>query len=439
MPLVIVILGITLLIILITVLKLDTFISFVLVAIAVGLTEGMKADELIGSLEAGLGSTLGSLVMILGFGAMLGKLVAESGAAQRISSKLIGVFGIKHIQWAMVLTGFIVGTSMFYSVGFVILIPLIFTVAASTGLPLLYVGIPLIASLSVTHGFLPPHPSPTAIAVMFKADMGKTLIYGLIIAIPAIVVAGPFFARTLKKVPAAPLKEFVNPRVLGEEEMPGMMVSVFTALLPVILIIIATLVDLFPLKDTLAGRIVIFIGKPAVALLISVLTALYTLGLSRGKKMKELSEMVSRSVVGITTVLLIIAGAGMLKQVLTDSGVSDYIAGLLSKSSMSPLFLGWLIAAVLRICVGSATVSALTAAGIILPVVTAGSVNPELMVISIGAGSLVLSQVNDVGFWLYKEYFTLSVKDTLRSWTVMETIVGVSGLIGVLVLNSIIQ
>jgi len=439
MPLVIVILGITLLIILITVLKLDTFLSFVLVAIAVGLTEGMKADELIGSLEAGLGSTLGSLVMILGFGAMLGKVVAESGAAQRISSKLISLFGIKHIQWAMVLTGFIVGVSMFYSVGFVILIPLIFTVAASTGLPLLYVGIPLIASLSVTHGFLPPHPSPTAIAIMFKADMGKTLIYGLIIAIPVIVVAGPFFARTLKKVPAAPLKEFVNPRVLSEKEMPGMAVSVVTALLPVILIIISTLVDLFPMKDTLAGKIIIFIGKPSVALLISVLVALYTLGLSRGKKMKELSEMVSRSVVGITTVLLIIAGAGMLKQVLTDSGVSDYIAGLLSKSSLSPLFLGWVIAAVLRICVGSATVSALTAAGIILPLVTAGSVNPELMVISIGAGSLVLSQVNDVGFWLYKEYFTLSVKDTLRSWTVMETIVGVSGLLGVLLLNSIIQ
>jgi Gnt-I system high-affinity gluconate transporter len=438
MPLLIVILGIITLIVLITVVKLETFISFVVVALFVGLAEGMQPKDLIASVEAGLGSTLGSLVMILGFGAMLGKLVAESGAAQRISSKLIRVFGIKYIQWAMVLTGFIIGISMFYSVAFVILVPLIFTVAASTGLPLLYVGIPMIASLSVTHGFLPPHPSPSAISVMFKADTGKVLLYGITIAIPVIILAGPLFARLLKKIPAAPLKEFVNPRILTDEEMPGMSVSVLTAILPVILIIVSTITGLTYLKDTTVGKIISFIGSPPIALLLSVLVATYTLGLARGKKMKELSEILSKSVVGITTVLLIISGAGILKQVLTDSGVSDYIAGLMSKSSLSPLFLGWLIAAVLRICVGSATVSALTAGGIVLPLVTAGSVNAELMVISIGAGSLVLSQVNDVGFWMYKEYFTLSVKDTLKTWTVMETIVGVSGLIGVLIFNSIL-
>jgi len=246
------------------------------------------------------------------------------------------------------------------------------------------------------------------------------------------------FAGTLKKIPASPLKEFLNPRILRDEEMPGMTVSVLTALLPIILILVSTLVELFPLKDTSVGKIIVFMGRPSVALLISVLAALYTLGLSRGKKMKELSEMISRSVMSITTVLLIIGGAGMLKQVLTDSGVSDYIAGLLSQSSLSPFFLGWLIAAVLRISVGSATVSALTAAGIVLPLVTAGNVNPELMVIAIGSGSLVLSQVNDVGFWLFKEYFNLSVRDTLRTWTVMETIVGVTGLLGVSLLNSII-
>lgn len=438
MPLFIVILGIILLIILITVVKLETFLSFIIVSVLVGLAEGMAPGDIMQSVEAGLGSTLGSLVMILGFGAMLGKLVAESGAAQRIASKLISLFGIKYIQWAMVLTGFIVGVSMFYSVGFVILVPLIFTVAAATGLPLLYVGIPLISALSVTHGFLPPHPSPSAIAIMFKADIGKTLLYGIIIAIPAIVVAGPLFARTLKKIPATPLKEFVNPRILKDEEMPGMAVSVLTSILPVILIIISTIIGLTSLKETITGKVILFLGNPSVALLISVLVAVYTLGLARGKKMKELSGTMSKSVTSITTVLLIIAGAGVLKQVLTDSGVSDYIAGLMSNSSLSPLFLGWLIAAVLRICVGSATVSALTAGGIVLPLVLSGAVNAELMVISIGAGSLVLSQVNDVGFWMYKEYFTLSVKDTLRSWTVMETIVGVSGLIGVLILNSII-
>jgi Gnt-I system high-affinity gluconate transporter len=438
MPLLIILLGIILLIFLITIVKLDTFISFVIVSIAVGLAEGMKPDDLLKAVETGIGSTLGSLVMILGFGAMLGKLVAESGAAQRISSKLISLFGIKYIQWAMVITGFIVGIPMFYNVGFVILVPLIFTVAASTGLPLLYVGIPMLASLSVTHGFLPPHPSPSAISIMFKADIGKTLLYGIIIAIPVIIIAGPFFARTLKNIQATPLKEFVNPKILREEEMPGMAVSVLTAILPVILIIFSTIIGLTSLKGTIAGRIISFIGSPSIALLISVLVAMYTLGLARGKKMKEISEMIAKSVVSITMVLLIIAGSGILKQVLTDSGVSEYIAGWLGQSSLSPLFLGWLIAAVIRVCVGSATVAGLTAAGIILPMVSGGSVNAELMVLSIGAGSLMLSHVNDVGFWMYKEYFTLSVKDTLRTWTAMETIIGVSGLIGVLILNSII-
>jgi len=438
MPLLIVIAGIILLILLITVVKLDTFISFVIVSLAVGLAEGMKPAALITSVETGIGSTLGSLVMILGFGAMLGKLVADSGAAQRISSSLIQLFGVRYIHWALVITGFIVGVPMFYNVGFVIMVPLIFTVANATGLPLLYVGIPMLASLSVTHGFLPPHPSPSAIAVMFKADIGKTLIYGIIIAIPVIILAGPIFSRTLKKVKASPLREFVNPKVLSDKEMPGLAVSILSAILPVILIILSTLLNLFPVKDTLSGKVISFIGTPPVALLVSVLAASYTLGLRRGRSMKEISDMIARSVTSITMVLLIIAGAGIFKQVLTDSGVSRFIADWLSGSNLSPLFLGWLIAAVIRVCVGSATVAGLTAAGIILPMLPGSSVSPELMVLSIGAGSLMLSHVNDVGFWMYKEYFTLSVKDTFLTWTIMETIVGVSGLLGVLLLNQLI-
>jgi Gnt-I system high-affinity gluconate transporter len=438
MPLLIVIIGIILLIVLITVVKLDTFISFVIVSISVGLAEGMEPAALITSVETGIGSTLGSLVMILGFGAMLGKLVADSGAAQRISSSLINLFGIRYIQWALVITGFIVGVPMFYNVGFVILVPLIFTVAYTTGLPLLYVGIPMLASLSVTHGFLPPHPSPSAIAVMFKADIGKTLIYGIIIAIPVIILAGPLFSRTLKRVKATPLKEFVNPQILTEEEMPGFAVSILSAILPVILIILATLINLSSCKETVAGKVISFTGTPAIALLISVLVAIFTLGIGRGRSMKDVTDRIAKSVTSITMVLLIIAGAGIFKQVLTDSGVSQYIAVWLSGSNLSPLFLGWLIAAVIRICVGSATVAGLTAAGIILPLVSGGTVNAELMVLAIGAGSLMLSHVNDVGFWMYKEYFTLSLKDTFLTWTVMETIVGVSGLLGVLLLNQII-
>jgi Gnt-I system high-affinity gluconate transporter len=438
MPLLIVIIGIVLLFILIAKFKLNAFITFILVSLFVGIAEGMQLEDVVQSIQNGIGNTLGFLVMILGFGAMLGKLVADSGAAQRITSKLVSKFGIKNIQWALVLTGFIVGIPMFYSVGFVILIPLVFTVAASTGLPLLYVGLPMLASLSVTHGYLPPHPAPTAIAVMFDADLGKTLLYGIIVAIPAIVVAGPLFSRTIKNIKATPLKEFVNPRILEDHEMPGMRISIFTALLPILLIGIATLADLFLPEDFILKPIIDFLGNPVIAMLIAVLVAIYTLGLARGKKMPEIMGSVSSSISGITMVLLIIAGAGALKQVLVDSGVSDYIANMLSGSTISPLLLAWFIATVIRVCVGSATVAGLTAAGIILPLVSKSGVSAELMVLAIGSGSLMLSHVNDGGFWLFKEYFNLSVRDTLKTWTVMETTVGVMGLIGVLILNTFI-
>ena len=438
MPLFIVILGILLLFVLIARFKLNAFIAFTLVSLLVGIAEGMPLLEVVDAIEKGIGDTLGFLILILGFGAMLGKLVADSGAAQRITTQLITRFGKRNIQWAVVLTGFIVGIPMFYTVGFVILVPLVFTVAASTRLPLIYVGLPMLASLSVTHGYLPPHPAPTAITALFNADIGKTLLYGIVIAIPAIIVAGPFFSRTLKNIPAAPLKEFVNPRVLTDDEMPGTGISILTALLPVILITLATVMEMLLPGESQILKLIQFVGDPVIAMLISVLVAIYTLGLARGKKMKDVMQSVGNSISGITMVLLIIAGAGALKQVLVESGVSDYIADLLRGSSLSPLFLAWLIATVLRVCVGSATVAGLTAAGIVAPLVETPGVSAELMVLAIGSGSLMLSHVNDGGFWLFKEYFSLSVKDTLRSWTIMETTVGIMGLIGVLILSTII-
>ncbi|MCB0847220.1 MAG: gluconate transporter [Bacteroidetes bacterium] len=435
MPLLIVSLGILLLFILIARFKLNAFIAFIIVCIFVGVFQGMELPGIIESIQTGMGNTLGFLVLILGLGAMLGKLVAESGAAQRITSKLVAAFGIKHIQWAVVIAGFIVGIPMFYSVGFVILIPLVFTVAASTGLPLIYVGLPMLTSLSVTHGFLPPHPAPTAIADMFGADIGKTLLYGIIIAIPTIIVAGPLFTRTIKHIKATPLKEFYNPVVFKDDEMPGMGISVFSALLPVILIIFSTVFTFFFPGDSLFKEIIVFMGNPVISMLISVLVAIYTLGISRGKKMTELMNSLSSSVSSITMVLLIIAGAGALKQILVDSGVSNYIGELLNDSQISPLILAWLIATIIRVCVGSATVAGLTAAGIILPLISGTGISPELMVLAIGSGSLMLSHVNDGGFWMFKEYFNLTVKETLQTWTVMETSVGVLGLIGVLILN----
>jgi len=435
MPLLIVILGILLLFVLIAKFKLNAFISFIIVCVFVGVFQGMELDRIVEAIQIGMGNTLGFLVMILGLGAMLGKLVSDSGAAQRITSKLVSSFGIKYIQWAVVVAGFIVGIPMFYSVGFVILIPLVFNIAASTGLPLIYVGLPMLASLSVTHGFLPPHPAPTAIASMFNADIGKTLLYGIIIAIPTIIVAGPLFTRTIKNIKATPLKEFYNPIVLKDEEMPGMGISLFTTLLPIILILCSTLFTLFISGEFLLKKIIVFIGNPVIAMLTSVLVAIYALGISRGKKMPELMNSVSSSVSSITMILLIIAGAGALKQILVVSGVSDYIGALLNGSSISPLILAWLIATVIRVCVGSATVAGLTAAGIALPLIQNTGVSPELMVLAIGSGSLMLSHVNDGGFWMFKEYFNLTVKETLSTWTVMETTVGIMGLIGVLVLN----
>ncbi|MFZ9004933.1 MAG: gluconate:H+ symporter [Robiginitalea sp.] len=418
--------------------KLNAFIAFIIVSLGVGLAEGMDIERLVSAIEKGIGNTLGFLLIILGLGAMLGKLVADSGAAQRITSNLVSRFGKKNVQWAVVLTGFIVGIPMFYTVGFVILVPLVFTVAASTRLPLLYVGVPMLASLSVTHGYLPPHPAPTAISEIFQADLGKTLLYGILIAVPAIIVAGPLLSRTFKNIPASPLAEFVNPRVLKEDEMPGIWVSIVTALLPVLLIGAATLSGLLLPEGLWIARGIAFLGNPVIAMLLSVLVAIYTLGLSRGRTMKEVMTSVGQSVSGITMVLLIIAGAGALKEVLIQSGVSEYIGALLAGSSISPLVLAWGIATVIRVSVGSATVAGLTAAGIVLPLIGNSGIAPELMVLAIGSGSLMLSHVNDSGFWLFKEYFNLTVADTLRTWTLMETTVGVMGLAGVLILNAIL-
>ena len=439
MPLVVITLGILLLFILILVVRLNAFIAFILVGLAIGMGQGMELNAIVQSIEKGIGNTLGFLVMILGLGAMLGKLVAESGAAQKITNGLIQLFGVKNTRIAVMLTGFIVGVTMFYSVGFVILVPLVFTVAAATGLSLISIALPMLAALSVTHGFLPPHPAPTALSVMFEADIGKTLIYGVIIAIPAILISGPLLTKFIPKVEAKPLKEFMTTKVFSDEELPSFSNSILTALFPVILIAISTLILNFFEIEGLWFSIIKFIGNPVIALLLTVLVGTYSLGISRGFKMDEVMKIFAKAVSGITMVLLIIAGAGSLKQILIDSGVSEYIGNLLQITSMSPLIIGWLIATLIRFSVGSATVAGLTTAGIVLPLVQTTGVSPELMVLAIGSGSLMLSHVNDSGFWLFKEYFNLNVKDTLSTWTVMETSIGISGLIGVLILNQFVN
>ena len=278
MPLFIISLGIIFLFILIIFFRLNAFIAFIIISLSVGIAQGMNLVDVIESIEKGIGNTLGFLVMILGLGAMLGKIVADSGAAQQITNGLIRLFGVRNTKWAVMLTGFIVGITMFYSVGFVILVPLVFTVATSTGIPLISIALPMLASLSVTHGFLPPHPAPSALTIMFEADIGKTLIYGIIVSIPTIIISGPILTNFLSKVNAKPLKEFMAKKVFSEDELPGLKISLFTALLPVILIGISTIILEFISDESLIYSIIKFIGNPVIALLLSVLLSIYTLG-----------------------------------------------------------------------------------------------------------------------------------------------------------------
>jgi Gnt-I system high-affinity gluconate transporter len=296
----------------------------------------------------------------------------------------------------------------------------------------------MLASLSVTHGFLPPHPSPSALVAMFHANMATTFLYGLMIAIPAIVIAGPLFARFLKKIPSEPLATF-RADELPAEKLPGAVNSFLTALLPVILLMLSALFPYLGIKDVFVVKLIAFLGDPSIVMLVALLVSTFTLGIKQGKKMGTLAGNYTDAVKDIALILLIIAGSGALSEVLTASGASDQIADQLKALNLPPLLLGWVIAAIIRVSLGSATVAGLAAAGILVKLVTKSHVDPNLMVLSIGAGSLAFSHVNDSGFWLFKEYFNISIKDTMRSWSVMETLVSLTGLAGVLIINQFVK
>ncbi|MDR1556113.1 MAG: gluconate:H+ symporter [Tannerellaceae bacterium] len=436
MSFLIVILSLVVLILLISYFKVDAFLAFLVVSIGAGIALGIPLDRLPKAVDEGISSIMGSLTLIIALGAMLGKLVAESGAAGRIASAMADWFGTRHIQWGLMITGFIVGIPLFYGIGFVLLVPLIFSVVRQYQLPAVYIGLPMLAALSVTHGFLPPHPSPVALVALFHADLGMTLLLGICLAIPAILLAGPVFSQTLKQVRSGPLTLFEPKEAGGHYGKPGRANSLLSATLPVFLLIIVSLVPLcFPDMGAKASAAMAFFGAPSVVMLIALIVATYTLGIRQGRSIKEVMAIYVDAVKDIAMILLIIAGSGIFKQVMDESGISTELARVLQQLPVHPLILGWLITAVIRVCIGSATVAALTAAGVIMPLVTQTGVNPSLMVLSLGAGSLFFSHVNDSGFWLFKEYFGLSLKDTFRSWSVMETIVSVVGLLGVLLLS----
>jgi len=438
MSILIIVVCIALLVVLISYFKVNAFLSFLVVSILAGLLLGIEVSKISSSVQKDLGDMLGSLAIVVIAGAMLGKLVADSGAAQRISSGLTKLFGEKNLQWALMTTGFVIGIPLFYNVGFVLVFPLIASIVYRYKLPAVYIGLPMMAALSVTHGFLPPHPSPTALVAQFNAHMGTTLLYGFAIAIPTVLIAGLLYSKTLKGIKATLIKTFQT-EGLPEDKLPSLANSLFSALLPVIFLTTTTLLNPYISDNSSFKPILIFLSDPAIVMLISLGVATFSLGILRGTQMNHIMNIFGDAVKDVSMILLIMGGAGGLKQVLLDSGISNEIAALLDGINVHPLVLGWIIACIIRVCVGSATVAGLTAAGIMLPFITRPDVDPNLMVLSIGAGSLMFSHVNDAGFWLFKEYFNLSIRDTIRSWSVMETIVAICGLAGVMIINAIIN
>jgi Gnt-I system high-affinity gluconate transporter len=434
MPLLITFLGILVLILLISVVRLHAFLAFLAVSLGVGLVLGLPPLAIADAIQKGIGSTLGGITAIIALGAMLGKLVAQSGAAQRIAISIMDVVGTRHARWAFLVTGFIVGLPLFYSVGFMLLAPLVITVAYRYKLPALYVGLPMLASLSVTQGYLPPHPAPLAILKQFNADMGLTLFYGIIVSIPAILISGALFGSTLKRYTTLPNSAFIAPD-LPDDQMPSTGISFLTVLLPILLIGISTVMSPLLPAGSVVQQILLFLGEPVVSMFCAVLVASVTLGLQRGKSMPEITSLLADSIKDVALLFLIFGGAGALKQVLTEGGVNQAVADLMRDSSLHPYVLAWGMAALIRVAVGSSTVSGITAAGFVAPMLGASGVEPNLMVLSIGAGSMMFSHVNDTGFWLFREYFQLSMADTLKTWSVMETLVSVSGLAGVMALH----
>jgi Gnt-I system high-affinity gluconate transporter len=415
-----------------TTLKVSPFISLLIISVFGGLALGIEPQELIKTFEKGVGSTLSGLLLIVCLGAILGKILEESGAAEQISKSLINKFGSKNIHWAVMLAGFFVGIPLFYNAGFVILFPLIISVVRSAKVPILSIAIPMAASLSVTHCFLPPHPGPVLLINTFNADFGKTLIYGLIIAVPAVIIGGPILGKFFKNEISFN-KSNTGITNIENKKLPSFKSSLVIALMPVFLILIGATSKIF-LEHSFLRILLQFIGESMIALLFTVIIALYYFGSKKGISFETQSKWISSAVEGIAMILLIIASAGIFKQVLIDSGTADQISDLSGYFKMPPIVFAWCITALIRISIGSATVAAITAAGIVAPLVNT-EISPELIVLSIGAGSVFGSHINDSGFWMFKEYFNLSLKQTLLSWTLMESLISVIGLAGVLILD----
>lgn len=436
MPLIITSVFVVLLILMIVKFKLSTYISLLITAILLALALGIPTNKIPEVIESGIGSQLGHLAIVFALGAMIGKLVSDTGGGYRIAQTLIQRFGVKQIQIAVVIASFIVGVALFFEVGLVVLLPILFVIAKELKIPLLYLGIPMAATLNTAHAFLPPHPGPTAITAILKADIGSVLLIGILVAIPTIIISGPIFNAILKRIyPSVYHKDM--PNIFGDlkdfklDETPGLMISVVTSMMPVILIGLSTVLQFILPNGSLFKKTVVFIGSPDIAMVISLIFALYTMGIRRSHNLEQLGATITESVKQISMMLLIIGGGGALKQVLVEGGISDYVSHIFATSNLSPIFAAWLITAILRVSLGSSTVAGITGAGLVLPMIQSSGVNPALMVLAVGAGSVFADHVNDAGFWMVKEYFGLSLKETLLSWTTLTSVLSLAGLASV--------
>ena len=430
------------LIVLITRFRIHPFIALTLAAGFLGLTSGMPVALVMKSFQDGFGGVLGFVGIVLALGTMLGKLMAESGGADQIARTLVQAFGEKRVHWAMMFAAFLVGIPLFFEIGFVLLIPLVFIVARRTGVPLVKVGIPLLAGLSVVHGLVPPHPGPLLAIGVFGADIGKTIFYGLIVGLPTAMIAGPIFGSLVSKyvrpVPSLELMNQLAPKTEARE-LPSFGITLITVLLPVFLMLLKAFADIAFDDKALFRQWMDLIGHPITALLAALLLALYTFGIARGFNSKQLLKFVDESLAPTAAIVVIIGAGGGFKQMLVASGVGNAIGQMALHAQVSPILLAWLVAGVIRIATGSATVATITGAGIVAPLATlVPGVNRELLVLATGAGSLILSHVNDAGFWLVKQYFNMTVAETFKTWTAMETIISVVAIALIMALSVIV-
>lgn len=433
-------LGVGLVVLLITWLRMPAFIALTAASLLVGLGARMPAAQIAGAFQQGVGNTLGFVAMVIGLGTVIGKLLAESGGALVISRALVRGLGERRLDWAMMLSGFIIGLPVFFQVGLVLLAPVMFTLARQTGTPLLRLGIPLVAGLSAAHGLVPPHPGPLAAIERLGADPGRTLLLSLILGFPLAVLAGPVFGRVISR------RIHVEPGAMAEQlstthegvRAPSLAVTLTTILLPVVLMLLASLATA-TLPDRAIRSAMTFAGSPLAAMLLTTLLALYTFGYACGFDRGRLLRFAEESLPPIATVLLVVGAGGGFGRVLDEAGADTAIAQVMSGMRLSPLVLAWVIAALLRLAVGSATVAVVTAASIMAPLADAmPGVDRDLLVMAVGAGSLIASHVNDGGFWLVKEYLNMNIAQTVATWTALETIISIGGLIGVVLLSFVV-